>query len=148
MGGTGRKTNREGAFGEIETVDLTRFGDRRHRIDDNDEGETAPVLDQGESITAPFEDADARRNPPTEPPGDRRPKAVVAAVRVADRGDESQGTINAAHVRCTCSFRKCAAQEMQGSWLRMVCSHRAFSVSSWRASPAVATSRRSSSMTS
>src|SRR6516225_8043031 len=125
-----------------------RLADRRHCIDDNDGGDTVPILDQCQSVAAAFEDASRRRHTPAQSLCDSRPKAVVTTVRVANCDDEDRELIGARHVRCTCSFKKCAAQEMHGSWLRMLCSHRAFSDSSSRSSPAVATSRRSSSMTS
>ena len=103
---------------------------------------------RAEHIAAAFEDANPGGHPPAQPAGDRRPKAVVAAVRIADRGDEhAQGPIAAAHVRFTRNVRKCAAQEMHGSWLRMLCSQLAFSASSSRSRPAVATCRKSSSIT-
>src|SRR5271169_6939545 len=124
-----------------------RIGDRCHRIDDDDRRDTVPILDQGKSVAVACEDSDRGRHTPAKPPGDRRPKAVVSAVWIADPSDERQRLLAAGHVRCTCNFKKCAAQEMHGSWLRMLCSQRAFSASSTRSRPAVATSRKSSSMT-
>ena len=58
MGGTGRECDRKRVIGQIEAVDLARFGDRHHRINDDDGGKSPPMLDQGESIAAEFEDAD------------------------------------------------------------------------------------------
>jgi len=115
MGRRERESDRKRVPGEIEPVDPARLSDRRHSIDDDDGGDPLPVLDQGEGIDAAFEDADPRRDPPPEPPCNGWPDAIVATVGVADPDDEHQRPIAAAHSRCTCSFRKCAAQEMQGS---------------------------------
>ena len=76
------------------------------------------MLDQGEGIAAEFEDADPERDPPPQPPCDSRPNRIVTTVWITDRGDEHRELIATAHARWICSFKKCAAQEMQGSWLR------------------------------
>jgi hypothetical protein len=41
MGRRGRETKRKQGSLQIKTVDPARFGDRRHRIDDNDIGDTS-----------------------------------------------------------------------------------------------------------
>jgi hypothetical protein len=113
MAGAGRKPNRERAVRQIETVDPARFTERRQRIDHNDSGDALPIFDQREGIAAAFEDFD--RDPSAELSRDHEPEAVVAAVRIADPDDKHQRPFTAAHARCSCSFRKCAAQEMHGS---------------------------------
>jgi hypothetical protein len=78
-------------------------------------GDVLPILDQRKGFTAAFENFDAVRDPSAELPGDFGPEAVVGAVRVADPDDKRQRAFTTAHARCSCSFRKCAAQEMHGS---------------------------------
>jgi hypothetical protein len=115
MGGAAREAARKRSAGEIETMDPARSADRRRRIDDNDRGETLPLLDQAEDITAALEDANPGRHPPAKSSCDRRPKAIITTVWIADCGDEHTGPIAAAHVRFTRRVKKCAAHEMHGS---------------------------------
>ncbi len=96
-------------------MDAPRFAHRLDGIDHDDVCETFPIADQCENVAGPLDDANSGRQPLAQPPGDRRSEAVVAAVRVADAGDQDAGCAALAHPRWTRSVKKCAAQEMHGS---------------------------------
>ncbi len=75
-------------------------------IDDDEQIETGEVVDQAAGVLAAVEERDAGGG---EPVGDEHAGGVVAAVAVAEAGD------GGSHRRSMVTFRKCVAQEMQGS---------------------------------
>ena len=74
-------------------------------VDDHDELEPVPRVEQPGRLLEAVEHRGARR---AEAVGDERADRVVPAVAAAEAGRRP-------HTRSTSSFRKCVAQEMQGS---------------------------------
>jgi hypothetical protein len=88
-------------------VQRARRGARADGVDDPDLVGALAGLDQLERLSLVRDDLDSDLAPRSDRGGDDEPGGVVAAPAVAD-ADQPQ-------TRSMSSFRKCVAQEMQGS---------------------------------
>ncbi len=98
---------------------------RADRVDEQRLVGAVERLDQRDRLPLQGPDLHAGRHALPQELRRRQPRRVVPLPGVPDPEDELQR-------RSTSSWRKCVAQEMQGSWLRIACSQRRPSSSSGR----------------
>ena len=101
---------RERGPAHLETVDRAWRCARPHGVDHDRRPRVREQLDERAGVSLELDAA--------EPVGGQQPHGIVAAEAIPDADYE----------RSTSSVRKCVAQEMHGSWLRIACSQR------WRSS--------------
>ena len=116
MGGGGKSSRGNSRACQIDPVNASREPVGRGGIHADQRAAAREVLDQGEHIAAPHDERRMAGQQPIQPFRDKRPDAVVPAVRIADAGHENFARRRGLrHERRIESLRKWVEQEMHGS---------------------------------
>jgi hypothetical protein len=107
MRGHAEQLRRQRLIARIEAMQRAGWRTRADGVDDPDLGGALAELDQLERLTLVRDDLDSGRVPRDDRGGGDEPGGVIATPAVAD-ADQPQ-------TRSMSSFKKCVAQEMQGS---------------------------------
>jgi len=100
--------------GGVEPVNGAGSDTGLHRIHQDDRGSTLPGFQQFGAVASFLHDREAREILAAQAANDDTTHTVVAAEGVA-HPDQQRAAEGRGHSRSTRSFRKCVAQEMQGS---------------------------------